>query len=67
MGRPLGMCNLDTAPNSAPGATPTGSSRHGEDVGELNERLMSHYTVRAWKVNLCSTTRRSRIESLCQV
>jgi hypothetical protein len=35
--------------------------------GKLSERLMSHYTVRAWKVNLCSMTRRSRVESLRQV
>ena len=36
-------------------------------TGELNERLMSHYTVRAWKLNLCPMTRRSRVESLRQV
>lgn len=35
--------------------------------GEVSERLMSRYTVRAWKVNLCSMTRRSRVESLRQV
>lgn len=32
-GPSAGMCDLDAAPNSASGATPTGSSLHGEDVG----------------------------------
>ena len=32
-GPSAGKCNLDAAPNSASGTTPTGSSLHGEDVG----------------------------------